>query len=274
MGGIVWIASYPKSGNTWLRLFVANLIADRDEPLDINAVGRFVPGEADPGWFRAAVRRPLRELSEAEIAALRPEVHRRIARAKPKGILLKTHNVLGEDRGHPLIAMEATAGAIYVVRDPRDVALSARSHFGLDLDETIAAMARSTRSSPEPEQQIYEVYESWSNHVRSWTQDAHPRLLVLRYEDLHARPLEAFGAVARALGLGRDRRRIERAIAHSSFAEASAQEKTKGFGERSRHAERFFHSGRAGAWRDLLTPAQAERTARDHGEQMRRFGYL
>jgi hypothetical protein len=274
MSGIVWIASYPKSGNTWVRLFIANLIADRPEPLDINAVGTFVPGEADPGWFRRSARRPLNELSDEEIAALRPAVQESIARARPRGLLLKTHNALGEHKGHPLISMAATAWSIYIVRDPRDVALSARSHFGLGLDETIAAMARSTRSSPRPEQQIYEVYESWSNHVKSWTQFRHPRLLVLRYEDLLAEPLRSFTAVARALGLERDRGRVERAIAHSSFAEVSAQERAKGFGERSTYGGHFFRSGRAGAWREELTAAQAERIARDHAAQMRRFGYL
>ncbi len=274
MAGIVWIASYPKSGNTWVRIFVANLLANRRAPIDINTAKQFCPSEGNPNWYRPLSPKPLGELTDEEIAALRPRVQAHVARTARRFALLKTHNYLGIYKDHPLISMDATAGAIYIVRDPRDVAVSATNHFGLSLDETISAMSRKVHSGSPAEEHIYEVSEAWSVHVKSWTQLQHPRLLVVRYEDLLARPRTSFGAIARALGLGDDAGRIRRAIRFSSFKVVSAQERSKGFAERSEHADRFFRSGRAGVWRETLTPAQAATIEREHGEQMRRFGYL
>ncbi len=274
MAGIVWIASYPKSGNTWVRIFLANLLAKRRTPIDINAAKQYCASEGNPNWYRPLSPKPLAELTEVEIAALRPRVQAHIARTAKGFALLKTHNYLGIYKDHPLISMDATVGAIYIVRDPRDVAISAMSHFGLSLDETISAMTRPVHSGSPAEVQIYEVSESWSNHVKSWTQIPNPRMLVVRYEDMLARPRKTFGDIARVLHLDGDPALVKRALKFSSFKEVSAQERTGGFVERSKHADRFFVSGRAGGWRKTLTPAQAKQIENDHGEQMRRFRYL
>ncbi len=274
VAGIVWIASHPKSGNTWVRIFLANLLAKRRTPIDITAAKQYCASEANPNWYRPLSPKPLAELTDAEIAALRPCVQAHIARTAKRFTLLKTHSFLGIYRDHPLISMEATAGAIYIVRDPRDVAISAMSNFGLSLDETISAMTRPVHSGSPAEVQIYEVSESWSNHIKSWTQIPNPRMLVVRYEDMLARPRKTFGAIPRVLDLDGDPELVKRAIKFSSFKDVSAQERAGGFTERSKHADRFFVSGRGGGWRKTLTPAQAKQNENDHGEQMRRFGCL
>ena len=90
-----------------------------------------------------------------------------------------------------------------------------------------------------------------------------------------ADPKKAFGAMARHLLFDPTRRELERAIERSSFARLQAQEKQKGFRERPpTAAQNFFREGRAGQWKDVMTPAQIDRVVRDHGEQMRRFNYL
>jgi hypothetical protein len=96
----------------------------------------------------------------------------------------------------------------------------------------------------------------------------------VRYEDMLAAPLKSFGGVARFLGLDPPRARLDKALKLSSFKVLQNQERKKGFIERPAWAEAFFREGRAGQWRTRLTPEQAARIERDHGEQMRRFGYL
>ncbi len=275
MAGILWLASYPKSGNTWVRIFLANLILNEPEPMPFERIGSVCPGEAHEAWFKPFTDRPVSELSRAEIAKLRWRAQMRAARIAKHILPLKTHNYLGEDCGHPLIAMEGTRAAIYILRDPRDVALSATDHFGLPLDETIEMMNKpGARADSVPGAVVYEMQSSWSIHVKSWTQRRQDKLHVVRYEDLLADPFGEFGKIARKLGITTEEARIRRAVEHASFDKMQAMERETGFVERSKYSDRFFRSGQSGAWKGKLTPEQAKRIERDHGEQMKRFGYV
>jgi hypothetical protein len=273
MGNIVWLASYPKSGNTWLRAFLANLVADRDEPVPLADLPQYCEDEARPELFAALAGRPSTSLTFDAICALRPRVHAAIAAQSPGTRLVKTHNCAGFVERHPLHEASVTAGAIYVVRDPRDVAVSMASHFGLDLDSAIERLGDDRVATANDELFVTQVLGSWSHHVRSWADLEGPRVVVLRYENLLADPVAGFTAAARLLKLDGDRARIERAVRHASFASLSGQETREGFAERSAKAGRFFRDGRAGQWHTVLTPAQSTRVLARHAAQMARFGY-
>jgi hypothetical protein len=274
MGAIVWLASYPKSGNTWLRAFLHNLLRDPAQPIDINQLDRFTHGDTLRQWYAAASSRPLDELTPAEIALLRPLVHRKLTETFPDSVFVKTHNLLGESHGVPLITMDCTAAAIYVVRDPRDVAISLADHFGVGLDDAIAMLANPAAGTAADAINVAQVYGAWSMHARSWTLHPNPQLLVLRYEDMAGAPLATFKAVAAFLGLQPPRARLEKAIKFSSFKVLQAQERRHGFKERSAKSAAFFRAGRAGQWKTTLSEAQVAAIAAAHGAEMRRFGYL
>ncbi len=275
MGRIVWLASYPRSGNTWLRAFLHNLLRDPKLPYDINRLQDFTVIEAQARWYRALDPRPTETLSKDEVAALRPRVHRAMTEAFPDTVFVKTHNALLEDRGHPLISLEVTAGAIYVVRNPLDVAVSYGAHFGVSLDEAVSALSEpGTQSLANSPHFVYEVFGSWSQNVASWTGRPNPALHIVRYEDLQVAPRRAFGAIAAFLGLDAAAARLDKAIRQSSFRILREQERRHGFRERSLKSDRFFRSGRCGDGRRLLTAAQIDRLAAANREQMERFGYL
>ena len=167
-----------------------------------------------------------------------------------------------------------TAGAIYIVRNPLDVAISFAHHLGLSVDETIAIMGRQNAEMEVSEEVVHEVLGSWSQHVSSWTRKPHRTIYVMRYEDMLAEPERTFGALARHLLIAPTPAQLADAIDRSSFDKLRAQEKTDGFREKSKKAERFFREGRAGQWKEILTPQQVAKIAKDHGDQMARFGYL
>ena len=274
MAGILWLASYPKSGNTWVRIFLANLILNEPDPVPFDRIGTVCPGEAQEVWFRPFTDRPVSELSRFEIAKLRGQAQSRAAGLTKNIVPLKTHNYLGKDCGQPLIAMEVTRGAIYILRDPRDVALSSSEFFGVPLGQTIETMSDNDALGLPARGMVYEVMSSWSIHVKSWTHRRAGNFLVVRYEDLLADPYGEFGKIARKLGITTEEARIRRAVEHASFKTLQQLERETGFIERSDASERFFRSGRSGGWKDALTPEQAKRIERDHREQMKRFGYL
>ena len=178
MGEIIWLSSYPKSGNTWTRAFLHNLLLDPDEPTRINTIDAFCLGESDAQHFNQIDPRPLTTLTDKEVAEIRPKVHHMLTRAFPDSVFVKTHNYLGEWQGVPLVTMECTAGAIYILRNPLDVAISFAHHFGISIDAAIEQMANPSMGTPTTDTNVRQIYASWSINVKSWTQHAHPQIHV------------------------------------------------------------------------------------------------
>jgi len=173
-----------------------------------------------------------------------------------------------------MITLEHTAGAIYVIRDPLDVAVSYSHHFGLAVEEAVAAMNRpGNQSIRNQENFVYERHGSWSEHVKSWTAMPSQALHVVRYEDMAKEPLRTFGHVAGFLGLQAGPERIARAVERSRFSILQQQEARHGFRERSRKSEQFFRAGEVGQGRRILTPELREALRASHREQMQQFGY-
>jgi Sulfotransferase domain. len=274
MGNIVWIASYPKSGNTWVRVFLANLLADADRPLALSELSRFADDEALPERYAALGGQASETLSSEQLAALRPRVQARIVEGRSGTVLVKTHNLRGLQDGFPLQHPELTAGAIYVVRNPLDLAVSMSHHFGIGVDQAIDRLCDERTATANDRLFVTQVLGSWSQHVASWSEPPQPRIVVVRYEDLLSQPRKHFPRIARLLGLHEDRRRVERAIRHSGFAVLSAMERRDGFVEADRDRGRFFRRGQANQWREVLNREQIARLVDAHRPQMAGLGYL
>ena len=277
MGDIVWLASYPKSGNTWMRALIHNLFWNHVGPVNMNRMhGDLSQSDAMLTWYRMLDKRPCEEWSAEDVARMRPKVDALIAGTSSGTIVCKTHNALLTSRGYPTINLDVTSGAIYIVRNPLDVTASFADFLGVDLDRAIEFMGTDyleTQSDPSLNN-VQLLLGGWSQHVKSWTGRPHRQLHVIRYEDLHEDPNRTLKRLAQFLGLKPSRQRLLGAIKNSSFKVMQDQEKRQGFKERSPFQQRFFRRGKAGGWRDELTDKQVERICLDHHEQMKRFGYL
>ena len=274
MGKIIWVASYPKSGNTWVRAFLHNLMRNPAEAYDINRLSDLTLGDSQVRWFQKFVNKPAKDFTNEELAALRPRVHKMFTEASRDPVFVKTHNAVMEYGGGPMISLQHTAAAIYIVRNPLDVVLSHSDHYGNSIDRTIEIMSTIGSITSAGEHNVPELHSSWSNNVLSWTATPNPALHVVRYEDMLDKPYGTFSGIVRFLRLPATRERIERAIKRSSFKVLQEQERRHGFIERTNVSERFFRVGKSGQWRTGLTPEQVERMVAAHGEQMARFGYL
>ncbi len=275
MWGIIWLASYPKSGNTWLRAFLANYMKNQETALPINELVGYALGDGFLIHYERLTGKPAEQLTPEEINRLRPQVHEWFASSKGQTVFVKTHNFVGRVEDSALITPSATAGAIYLVRNPLDVAVSYAHHFRATMDEAIEALCRKDHIVAGGPRVLPQYLGSWWQHVRSWTEAPGLKPHVMRYEDMLTSPDRSFGALAAFLKWPPEPERLQRAVRFSSFRELSRQEQSGSFKELPAGATAaFFRQGRAGIWREALSGAQVERLVAANGETMQRFGYL
>lgn len=277
MGGIYWLASYPKSGNTWFRAFIRNLLDNGDSPADINELttGAIASGR---GWLDEVLGFDTADLTHNETDQLRPAVYRWALKDDEIGYH-KIHDAYTYTKdGSPLVGTDSTLGALYIIRNPLDVATSNANHNGTTIDQAIERMgnpasclASGRKGLPH---QARQKLLTWSQHVLSWAEAPDLNCNIIRYEDILTDPMNTFSHAAAFLQLPTEPERIEKAIRFSEFKVLSQQESERGFKERPRLAKSFFNSGQSGSWRTKLTPEQIAKIIADHHKVMQRFGYL
>ena len=255
---IIWLASFPKSGNTWTRSFLAHYFMPPGEAPDINNLRRFTTADVRQDFFDKAAGRAFVATDFEDWLKMRQKALRLIALSKPGHHFVKTHCRIDRIGGLDLIPPAVTAAAIYIMRNPFDLALSYSRHLGLPLDETITNMAFDGAMNMTPAN-LFEVIGRCDIHVESWTTAPGLPRHVMRYEDMLADTERAFRGLLGFLGAKVTDGRMRRAIRATSFDALRKQEEQKGFIERPPQMERFFARGEAGAWREELTPAQIGR---------------
>ena len=287
----VWLASYPKSGNTWFRMLVANLSSTDDGPADINDLSERggIASAREPFDYLLLIDSGL--LTHDEIDCLRPRVYEALAGGaeddecdEPESDrtvrFVKVHDAYTlTSNGEPLLAgARGAAGAIVIIRDPRDVALSLAHHMGSTADDAIAFMSAVHAGFGAKENvqqgQLRQKLLGWSGHVASWLDQRDVPVHLVRYEDMQA---DAADTLRRALAFAERPaadEQIQRAVAFADFAELRRQEQAHGFREApAARPSEFFRRGEDGAWRDELTVAQVERIEAAHAPMMQRLGY-
>lgn len=246
--GLLWIASYPKSGNTWMRAFLTAYL--RDAPvtdlddlvgsIDHDRVDRL---DDDIGLDPA-------ELTLAQLDHVRRREYVRAHATAERLLVRKTHLANRELAGGGRLFDAATGRAVYLVRHPLDVVDSYRAFLATTESAVIQAMENDDavldRHGERPLPLAPQPMGSWSSHVRSWVRGPGPERCIVRYEDLLADPEHEFGRVVRFAGLGTDPGRLRRAVDAAGFDRLAALERTSPMSWRPASAERFFRRGRAG----------------------------
>lgn len=274
---IVWLASYPKSGNTWFRTFLTSLLNDGD--VDIN-------GLKTDGIFSS--RKIFDEntdlnstlLYDTEVKAMQAGVFNHLAnKTTQQRLFVKVHDayIFKEDT-FPLIPTRGTHCAIYFIRNPLDIAASLANHKNSGIDEAIELMNNPhgkfsmQNYNVNVKSQIEQLMLDWSGHVQSWTNDLPFPVLVLRYEDMLADTYNSFSKALKFIGIEASKQQIETGINASKFDQLQLKEKEVGFVEINK-GNQFFRKGVAGGWKNELSEQQIDNITTHHKKTMSRYNY-
>ena len=241
-----------------LNELVANFFAPKGARVSLNQLADEVVSDVRQRFFDQAAGKPFRGEVFDDSIALRPAVQRLIAAAKPGHQFVKTHSKLDRIGPIDLILPEVTAAAIYILRNPFDLAPSYARHSNVPIDRSIDNMCNPEALTASGSQ-IFEVLGRWDDHVAGWTDSQGLSLHVMRYEDMIADPEHAFRGLLEFLRAPVNDGQLRRAIRRSSFESLRKQEKREGFRERPGAMKQFFVRGKPGGWREELTSGQVAR---------------
>lgn len=277
-GNIIWLASYPKSGNTWLRIFLNNLLSVQEEPVDINTLHETGTISSNRKIFDEMVGVDSADLTKEEIDYYLPFVHTLRSEQLEEKEFAKIHDAYTKNReGQWLIPLEATYKVIYLIRNPLDVCVSFAHHSGhMNFDKTIKNMDNDRMTLKQSnKKQLHQYIGSWSDHVNSWTQCIlAEKLLLIRYEDMKRKPQNTFTKIVQFLELKHTASQIAKALDNSKIEKLKEMEEEKGFRGKHQIAKRFFRKGIIGSWKEELTERQIEQVINNHREIMIRYDYL
>jgi len=284
----IWLASYPKSGNTWFRILVANLWSNSDSPIDINLIDSTDSIASGRNSFDQQTLIDSTLLTSDEIDRLRPATYTYAASGETLPNpddpcfpvrFVKAHDAYTfTDRSEPLMAGSSGAtGAILFVRDPRDVATSFAHHMSCSIDTAITRMNDANfclaSATDRLDRQLRQRLLGWSGFAQSWLDQRDIPVHLIRYEDMLTDTAAVLTAALRFAGSEPNPMAIDRAVTFASISELRRQEAEKGFREAPRKMSGFFRRGTSGGWKDELTSAQVLRIEHDHAAMMDRLNY-
>ncbi|KLU02234.1 aryl sulfotransferase [Rhodopirellula islandica] len=249
---------------------------DARSPINPNDIGKISRSESRRRYFGLVSGIEESSLDEAAIRSYRRDVQELIAKEIGDFQVAKTHNATVSPFGERLIFPEFTRCAVYLVRNPVDVVDSLADHNGLSIKDAIKLMNDPGHQIGGPgDPFVTQFLGTWSDHVRSWTQQDSFPVLIVRYEDLKQNAIAVFTQVLRFIGWPVDHQRIARANEYCSFEHLQEFEMRNGFGELSDRSVsgKFFREGRVGTGKKRLTSEQAEQINAHHEAVIQQLKY-
>ena len=282
---IIWLASYPKSGNTYVRAFLSAYYFSENGEFDFTQILKIkqFPHEE---FFKQKVN----NISEA--SKLWVPIQREINQDR-KIKFFKTHSVLGNYQGNQFTSPETTLGAIYIVRDPRNVLTSLKNHYSYDDDKALKMITDKTRSlmSNKGSHGSLTYISSWAENYSSWFRNNQFRRLFIKYEDLIANKYETFRDIIVFTNTlmnkveGVNKSKLQKAIESTNFNVLKKKEVSETFDGsessfkdwRKFHSENknlFFNLGPENNWEKILKEKISKEIETSFNKEMKELGYL
>ena len=282
---ILWIASYPKSGNTWLRSLLSAYYSSEDGVFNqaiLKNIGQF-PEKRHFASF------DYNSKDVTDTTRFWIKAQEKINEDK-KLRFFKTHNIFGAVNNHKFTNKKNSAGCIYIVRDPRNVITSLINHYEMSYDEALKWMTNSKKFIYDVENVKQDGYSdfqfisSWSTNYKSWKIQKEIPVKIIRYEDLLKETYVVFKEIIeftnKILNIKKkiDRNKIKNSVRSTFFDKLKNEEKKNGFIEavsskKNKKKIPFFYLGPDNDWRKILDKDQQSEFTDIFKEDLKEFGY-
>ena len=285
---IIWLASYPKSGNTWIRFYIISLLVGKQKNLNLNHL-RAIMNYPHSTQFEGLVS----DLFDLDEIAKNWITSQNKINSNKNLRFFKTHNMLGKYKGFPFTNSENTLGTIHVVRDPRNVVTSVKNHYSLsNYEEATKFIFKENQvlALSDRQKDLYikskkfpltQFVGSWKTHYLSW-KNMKKNYLLVKYEDLIKNKNGEFTKIANFLSnltkINFDEDQIKTAIDLSSFEKLEEMEKEHGFAEstsdKDGNKNKFFYLGPKNKWQNILDKNICDDIENEFKNEMKELGYL
>ena len=275
---IIWCASYPKSGNTWIRAIIASLVYSEDGIFNFRMLKKInlFPKRL---YFKEFTNNysDLKSISQHWINA------QQNINAEEKLKIFKTHNGNYNFFGNDFTNKKNTAGVIYVVRDPRNVITSVANHYQLNLEKSLDFLLDEKRflfntnnPNDSSEENIITLLGSWKSHYNSWKISSNS--IIIKYEDLLINTKSEINKLSTFLKkftkFNVSDQKIQNILKTTSFEKLKKMEEKEGFEEASNSTIKFFNLGPNNDWKNVLSKNLIDSIEKNFNKEMKELGYI
>jgi len=279
---IIWLASYPKSGNTWVRSMVSSLIYSKDGIFNISLLEKISQFPLRKHFESLTNEyQNIHEIKKNWISA------QEIINLNNKINFFKTHNSNCKIDNYVFTNKLNTAATIYVVRDPRNVVTSISNHFTLNIDTAknflnSPSILGVDKNKSEKQNKIITLLGSWKDHYISWTLN-NKNLLLVKYENLLINPKKELERIITFLKNYIDfefnNEKISNIVETTSFNNLKKIEKEGNFTENAfnkieNSKVNFFNLGKDNKWENLLDAKIQNEIKKKFYKEMKELNYI
>ena len=274
---IIWLASYPKSGNTFVRAMLSAYFFSKD-------------GNFDFKYLKSIKQFPSKQLFKKmgitsndpnELLKNYVKSQEYINKRAPL-ILLKTHSSMFNINNNKFTDLNNSLGVIYIVRDPRNIITSFSNHYNLSLKESSLKMISNTCLGENSDKKVFTYMLSWKNNYNSWKVFLkEKKYLLIKYEDLIKNPknllikMLTFISQLSKNNSNIDLQKVDKVIASTTFENLKNLENEYGFNEKSSKMKKnFFNLGKKNKWQNILVESIIETLCTEFKEEMKELNYL
>ena len=280
---IIWIASYPKSGNTWVRSLLSTYLYSNDGIFNFDLLKK-IQQFPSKQYFEFFLKdfTDIKKISNHWIAA-----QDRINLFNNDTTFLKTHSVLCTFENNPFTNKFNTKAAIYVVRDPRNVVTSILNHYSIkNIEESFDFIAKNRLTiinNQTFDDHSPQYIGTWKQNYKSWRDMKFAPRIIIKYEDLINDTKKTFLSILNFLNtlidIKIDEKKIVNSVNSCSFDILANKEASEGFkeaviNEKTGKKIKFFNLGKKNNWQNLLKPEIEEKIRLVFNSEMKELGYI
>ena len=272
---IMWLASYPKSGNTWVRALLTNYLYNENYKENVFSKLDMIKSFPQKFAFKGIVEERELEKNYMMLFKYFIEAQKKINRDNNLHII-KTHNICGSINNFDFTEKENTMGSIYIVRDPRSIAVSYAYHANISFEKSVEIMMDEKRITLH--NKIYpEARSSWKIHLKSWLNHPMPKIFI-KYEELETNTHECFKSILGFINkfikkkIEINDEKILKTVKNCSFDNLSDLEKKFGFAEKGKNVN-FFRKGKTDEWKTVLNKELISKIEKEFSEELKEFKY-